>query len=559
MKYLISIYFLLVFISVNSQTDTAAGNYEYALIEAARQKMIGNIDESAALYSRVISYKPDCSVAYFELGNIYIALLKTEEAEIYYSKAYNIDKQNYWYMYAFAGTLKINKKYKEAIAVLKNFQSNSDNNNSILFSLAECYAEIGKHKKAVSILNEMERQNGVSEKLLLLKVDIYKKEREFEKGKRELLKLIDIIPEAAPYQILMAEYLEDFEMKEEAIRYYEAAYHIDSTNLFAITNLADYYAAQQDNPLGFYYLNRALTLNQIDVEHKINAILYYINSDRELTVNKDKVFKLINTLKSYYPNNYDVNTVLYDYYNKTGNPEKAYEIILEIIKEKKDNYVLWQQALFNASVLSKADDMIIIGNEALKYFPNKREIYLFIGLGYYQNEDFQKAYSTLVDNVVYIKNHTFLKQFYYFIAEAAYKIGLKEKSFEFFEKLIKEDPDNFLAINNYSYYLSLDKINLERAKELSYKTILMEPDNPVYLDTYGWILYQMGQYEEAHVYIEKAIDLGANDPDVVFHYAEVLFNLKEYKMARFFYNLALEKGYEPGIIENKILQLPNEN
>jgi tetratricopeptide (TPR) repeat protein len=559
MKYLLILFFLLFFITAQSQTDTTSGNYEYALIEAARQKMLGNIDESAKLYSRVIGYKSDCSIAYFELGNIYSAIQKSEEAEKYYRQAYNIDNLNYWYMFAFSGTLKINKKYKEAISILKKYSSNNENHNNILFSLAECYAESGKDKKAISILKTMEQENGVSEKLLLMMVDLYKNDREFEKGKNELLKLIELIPEASPYQIIMAEYLEDFGRKQEAIKYYENAYKIDTTSLFAITNLADYYTAQKDNPLGFYYLKRALTLPQIDVEHKINAVLFYINSDPEMKQNKDKIFELVKTLREYYPDNFNVKTVLYDFYNKTDNISKAYEIIVEILSVKKDNYVLWQQALYNASVLAKADDMIRLGNEALKYFPNKKEIYLFIGLGYYQNENFKSSYNTLIENVDFITNENFLMQFNYFIAESAYKIGLKDTCYNYFEKLIKLYPDNYLAMNNYSYYLSLDKVNLERAKELSYKTIQSEPENPVYLDTYGWVLNQLGLYNDAAVYIKKAIDLGVNDADVLFHYGEILFNLKDYVKAIDYYRMALEKGYDSKIIEERILKIQNEN
>lgn len=559
MRYIILYILLLQVLPGYSQSDTTTGNYEYALIEAARQKMLGNIEESAKLYSRVIAYNPDCYVAYFELGSIYIASKKAEDAENFYSKAYKFDSDNYWYMTAYAGVLRINKKYDEAIKVLRKFPLTNDNRNNILFSLAETYAEKGKEKKALDILNKMERENGFSEKLLLMKVDLYQNNNEFEKGKSEILKLINRFPESIHYQIIMAEYLSNFEKLVESVKFYEAVYKMDTTNLFAITNLTDYYTTQKNNPLGFYYLNRALTLPHVSVDNKLNAVLYYINSDSEMKVNKTKILELIQTLRQVYPENYHVKTVLYDFYNKTNDTEKAYEIVVDILREKKDNYILWQQALYNASILNKADDMINYGKEALKYFPNKREIYLFIGLGYFQNEDYANCFSSLIDNVDYIKENNFLIQFNYFIAESAYKIGQKEKSFEFFEKLIKLDPDNYLALNNYSYYLSLDKTNLDRAKELSFKTIKKEPANSVYLDTYGWILNQLGQYEEAEIYIKKAIDSGVNDPDVFFHYGEVLYNQHKHNDALEYYRLALEKGYDAVIIEEKIFNIENEN
>ena len=65
------------------------------------------------------------------------------------------------------------------------------------------------------------------------------------------------------------------------------------------------------------------------------------------------------------------------------------------------------------------------------------------------------------------------------------------------------DYENLLVRNNYSYYLSLRSKNLERARELSYYTIKVEPDNSTYLDTYGWILFKMGNSKDAIKYIEN--------------------------------------------------------
>ncbi len=60
-----------------------------------------------------------------------------------------------------------------------------------------------------------------------------------------------------------------------------------------------------------------------------------------------------------------------------------------------------------------------------------------------------------------------------------------------------------MVLNNYAYYLALDDSNLVRAEEMSYKTIKEEPENPIYVDTYMWILFKQQRYEEAKAYAEK--------------------------------------------------------
>ena len=39
------------------------------------------------------------------------------------------------------------------------------------------------------------------------------------------------------------------------------------------------------------------------------------------------------------------------------------------------------------------------------------------------------------------------------------------------------------------------------------KAIRLSPNNPTYLDTYAWVLYQLGRYEEARTPMRQAVSL----------------------------------------------------
>ena len=87
---------------------------------------------------------------------------------------------------------------------------------------------------------------------------------------------------------------------------------------------------------------------------------------------------------------------------------------------------------------------------------------------------------------------------------------------------------------------------------MSKKTIEAEPDNPTYLDTFGWILYLQGKALEAKPFFKHAMLYGGKESVVVMdHYAEVLYALKEYDLAFVYWNLALKKndGDVPGLEE----------
>ena len=61
------------------------------------------------------------------------------------------------------------------------------------------------------------------------------------------------------------------------------------------------------------------------------------------------------------------------------------------------------------------------------------------------------------------------------------------------------------VLNNYAYYLATHKGDLQKAERMSAITIREEPNNPVYLDTYGWILHMQGQDELAIFYLKRAL------------------------------------------------------
>ena len=98
-----------------------------------------------------------------------------------------------------------------------------------------------------------------------------------------------------------------------------------------------------------------------------------------------------------------------------------------------------------------------------------------------------------------------------------------EKMVPAYEAVLRMDPRNIVVMNNLAWSLCLLGRNLIRAEELSRITIMREPSNPIYLDTYGWIMYQLGDCQSALFYLERAIEnSGENvEKEIESHYKEV--------------------------------------
>ena len=93
-----------------------------------------------------------------------------------------------------------------------------------------------------------------------------------------------------------------------------------------------------------------------------------------------------------------------------------------------------------------------------------------------------------------------------------------------YDKILELDPTNIMVLNNYAYFLCINKGDLQKAERMSAITIREQPNNPVYLDTYGWILHMQGKDDLALFYLQRALGYaedGATKTEIEKHLKEV--------------------------------------
>ncbi|CAM4029767.1 tetratricopeptide repeat protein [Vreelandella rituensis] len=100
-------------------------------------------------------------------------------------------------------------------------------------------------------------------------------------------------------------------------------------------------------------------------------------------------------------------------------------------------------------------------------------------------------------------------------------------------RILKNDPDNAMALNALGYTLAdlglTDR--LEEARELIERAYQQEPDNPAVLDSLGWVHYRQGDPQQALPWLERAYAL-MPDQEIAAHLAEVLHALGRTSEAR---------------------------
>ena len=528
--------------------------YNYALTEATKQKLFGNFKQAAVLYQKCLEVNPNSDAAAFQLAGIYMMAQDFENAKKLTRRAVTIDPDNYWYKVQMTQLHMIKNEPDSAIAVYEGILNKWPAKVEVKFELSRLYSETGRENKAIKMLNEIERENGISEPVSMLKEQIYLRQGKPDLAVAELLALIAMAPEEVRYLGVLAELYTTLDRKEEAKRTYKKIFEIEPSNGVAQLSMAEFYRLENNTEKQFEYLAIAFRNPSLQIDRKMGVMIDFLTNQDRFKENKTGIDSLLTILEEEYPGDYRVQTAKADYLSKLERYEEALLVYDEVLMEQKGNYFIWEQAIFIENMLENNEGVYTRSTEALKYFNDKPLLFLFKGSAAMQLGKNEEAVQSLEKGLRFADNNLPLTvQFYSMLAEAWQNMGKHEKSDEYFEKALEIEPENIMILNNYGYYLSLREVELEKAEKMSRITIIAEPDNPTYLDTYAWILHKAGKQEQALEYIEKAVRSGGEeDSDILEHYGDILYALERKEEAAKYWKKAVEAGSESEELKEKI-------
>ena len=116
-------------------------------------------------------------------------------------------------------------------------------------------------------------------------------------------------------------------------------------------------------------------------------------------------------------------------------------------------------------------------------------------------------------------------------------------------------PDQPQVLNYLGYSLVERGEKLDEALQMIETAVAAQPDNGAIVDSLGWVLFQLGRYEEAVVHMERAAALEAVDPIVNDHLGDVYWAVGRKVEAAFQWHRALSFDPEPELADRIRLKL----
>jgi len=528
--------------------------FEYNFFNGNTEKILGNYDEALRLYLAALDANPKSAAAMYELASILEQKQNYQQALHYSKKAAMLEPDNIWFQLLYISCLKDNRKWPEVVTAYQKLTKQHPNDIEYYYELANAYLLLKKTNEAFKVFDDLEKRFGFNKDISLQKISVYQIIHNSDKAIEETKKLIKEFPDEYSYYGILGDLYQDRGESAKAFEAYKKMLEISPDNPYVHITLANYYSKQKQDNKAFEETIIAFKSKDLDIDTKIKMLMsyYYVTeADTRFKADADTLCKIVVQV---HPNEAKAYAIYGDFLyrdKKIAEARIQYRKAIELDKEK---YALWSQLLVIDSELGDNESLLKESKDAMELFPTQPIPYLFNGVTNLQFKNYNEAISALSQGKDYVvENPNLLSQFYGYIGDAQYQLKNYVASDAAFDNSLKADKNNVIVLNNYAYYLSLRNVNLEKAEAMSKRSNELEPNNSSYQDTYGWVLYKMGKYEDAKTWIGKAIaNMGTSNGTLLEHYGDILYKLGDVENALKYWQNARKAGDVSDFIDKKI-------
>lgn len=535
----------------------ASAREDAMYFDALKERVKNDDDGAEKLLQQFVKGQPNIDGAWFDLSRIAMRQAKISKATEYIRKAIALDPDNKWYQEHRANLFVMDNDFEKAAEAYADLASKEKINDDYLLKSAQLYQRAGKSKEALNQLAALQKKRTDDDEIFLLRQQIYLKMNDVDGATRIIKERIASNPNESKYAVMLAELYKNNKMPEQEKLAYKNLENKYAEDADAQYSLAEYYKNLGDTLKYRNYVRKVITNPVLDVETQAGMLAGYLRGlDWSDSVNGNEAEILAGRIAEQHPENILALSLYGDVLRFVGKDSLANQQYRQVISIDPSKYNSWEQLFDRYATPATADSLIAITERARKLFPNQAMIGYYNGVGHYFKAQYPEAVKSL-NRAIELQpeeDSRKLSQMYTALGDVYNSLKKFTQSDESFDKALKFFPDNPTLLNNYAYYLSIRKERLDEAEKMSKKSLALAPDQGTFLDTYGWILYQQGNYQKALKYIQQAIDQSQDDGTLWEHLGDVKYKLGLNEEAIDAWKKAKQFNTEGPLIDKKIAE-----
>lgn len=365
---------------------------ERDFVEGCTQMMRGNFDEALRLFEKVLEADPDNHPAQYNSARIYLDQKNYEKAIELSQQAVKGQSDNYWYHKFLVRALRAGGDIDRAINAQSDLVVSFPEKSTEKMDLAELYFKSGNASGGLKVLDQLEKEKGISRLISLRKFEVEKERENYEEALESLDELLEIGDTDTGIYQRKYEMLYRLGRFEEGVSTLNAILEQDPDNGFALLYLADYYKKQNQIEKSDEYLFRAFANPLIEWQGKMNIIqqlLPYADSDATV---RGRLSRLLEIFNEAHPNNPEAIMLEGRLGNNVaGGAAPDLDAVRSALEKQPMQIELWLE-LLNASNSARDYDQLYKDAEfALEYYPNQGQFLYYYGKASSRTQDYSAA------------------------------------------------------------------------------------------------------------------------------------------------------------------------
>lgn len=544
--------------------------YDSYYTEAVKQKILGNHDAAYTLLQYCLELNPKAGEALYDLGLYAIYMQNDSLGKQYLERAAALEPDNIWYRETLSSYYLSRSEWAKAQRYLEEMARLNPKRSDVLMRLVSLYQNDRKYAQAIDVLNRIETLEGKSLQVSMDKYWLYMQLKEKERAYAELRALADEFPNDWSYRVILAtQYMANDEL-DQAKRILDEVERKDPENQTLRLALMDYAQATQNDSLYQASLDSLLFGQAADEATRVRVMKDYVSRQTQDSLHDVRIRDTFRRLLADPRSGSDM-WMMYAAYQtlKKDHQDSVAVTLNRVLDLEPDNKVALQELIMINIRQQNFPELTRLCQKAIQYYPDMLVFYYYKGLAHYQLDEQEQAVDAFERGLRQDKkagDEGMVSDMYSILGDLYHGLHQNEKAYAAYDSALVYKDDNLGALNNYAYFLSLENRELDKAQEMSYKTVQIEPDNVTYLDTYAWILFLKGKYTEAKIYMDKVVGYYEKEPQtekekenresvnggVLEHAGDIYYHCNELEKALEYWKKAQKLEGTSDLLEEKI-------
>ena len=546
-----------VALAQSSLTPEQQRKYDYFFLEAMRLKEKKDYASAFGLLQHCLDIHPNAASALYEVSQYYMFLRQVPQGQEALEKAVANAPDNYWYSQGLASLYQQQNELDKAVTLLEQMVVRFPAKQDPHFNLMDLYGRQEKYDEVISTLNRLEKRMGKNEQLSMEKFRIYLQMKDDKKAFQEIESLVQEYPMDMRYQVILGDVYLQNGKKQEAYDVYQKVLAAEPDNPMAIFSMASYYKQTGQEELYQQQLDTLLLNKKVTPDTKVGVMRQMIVENEQADKDSTQIIALFDRIMKQEQDDPQI-PMLYAQYLLSKNMESESVPVLEQVVDLDPTNQAARMMLIAAAVKKEDYKQIIkVCEPGIEATPDALEFYYYLAVAYNQAEKPDSVISICkraLEHTTADSKKEIVSDFYSILGDMYHTQKQMKEAYAAYDSALVYNPSNIGALNNYAYYLSVERRDLDKAEEMSYKTVKAEPNNATYLDTYAWILFEKGNYAEARIYIDNAMKSEGGDKSdvIVEHCGDIYYMTGDVDGALTYWKKALEMGSESKTLKQKI-------